>query len=117
MPDGGGDMDENRTLGNRWHRKQPVDPQGYTGPVPCAEENFARGTRKGPNPAPALATVKGSAKTQMGGPSHGRRKARRATTSMPLGPEGGIRHTGKLAREARQGKAFEGGARQPTGPA
>ena len=110
-------MWESRTLGNQFRRKEPMYPEGNIVPAPCAETDFARGTRKGPNLAPASATVKGSAETQMGGPSHGRRKARRATTSMPLGPEGGIRHTGKLAREARQGKAFEGGARQPTGPA
>ena len=110
-------MWENRTLDNRCRRKEPMYPEGNIVPAPRAETDSARGTSKGPNMAPASATVKGSAETQMGGPSHGRRKARRATTSMPLGPEGGIRHTGKLAREARQGKAFEGGARQPTGPA
>jgi len=110
-------MWESRTLGNQFRQKEPMYPEGNIVPAPCAETASARGTSKGPNLAPASATVKGSAETQMGGPSHGRRKARRATTSMPLGPEGGIRHTGKLAREARQGKAFEGGARQPTGPA
>ena len=110
-------MGENRALGKELHRNQPMYPEGHIGPVPCAEEDFARGTRKGPNLAPASATVKGSAETQMGKPSHGRRNARRATTPTTLGPEGAVRQTSKLATDARHEKAFEGGARLPTGPA
>ena len=117
MPCGSGYMAGNRGKGADQGRKGRLVPQGTIVTVPCAEEDFARETRKGSKLAPDLATVTWSAKTQMGRPSRGRRNARRASTSMPLGPEGGIRHTGKLAREARQGKAFEGGARQPTGPA
>ena len=109
-------MWENRTLGNRWRRKEPMYPEGNIVPAPRAETDSARGTSKGPNLAPASATVKGSAETQMGEPPHGRRKARRATTSMPLGPEGGIRHFSELARTARREEALEGSRTPADGP-
>ena len=94
-----------------------MDPQGYNGPVPCAEVLVAKHARKGANWAPVWATA-GSLETQMAkGPSYGRPHAGRTPTSMSLGSEGDIRHTSELARDARQRKAFEGGARLPTGPA
>ena len=63
MPCGNRYVDEIRALGNQRHRNQPMDPQGTIVTVLCAEEDFARETRKGSKLAPDLATVTWSAKT------------------------------------------------------
>ena len=117
MPCGSGYMAGNRGKGADQGRKGRLVPQGTTVTVSCAEEESARETRKGAKLAPDLATATWSTKTQMGRPSHGRRNARRASTPTTLGPEGAVEQTSKLATDARHEEAFEGGARQPTGPA
>ena len=105
---GDGLLGEIRARRHQRHWNRPVDPQGYTGTVPCAEGLATAQARKGANRAPVWATV-WSSETQMGRPSHGRRNARRATTPTTLGPKGAVRHTSKLATDAGQEEAFEGG--------
>ena len=108
--------DENRTQSHRQHRKQPVDPQGNNGPAPCAETLVGKPAPKGANRAPVWATV-WSLETQMAGkPSYSRPHADCTPTSMPLSPEGDIRHTSELARDAGREKAFEGGRTAADGP-
>ena len=116
MPCGNRYVDETRARRHQGHRNQPVDPQGHTGTESCAESMVTEKARKGANWAPVWATV-WSLETQMAkGPSYGRPHAGHTPTSMPLGPEGDIRHTSELARNAGREKAFEGGRTAADGP-
>ena len=108
MPCGNRYVDETRARRHRGHRNQPVDPQGYTGTEPYAESMATEKARKGANWAPVWATVWSSGTQMAGRPSHGRQNAHRAQKSMPLGPEGGVRHSSELARTARREKIFRG---------
>ena len=112
----GGDMDEIRALRHQRHRNQPVDPQGNTGPEPCAEGLATEQAPKGAKRALVRAT-NGSLETQMAGkPSYSRPHADRTSKSTSLGPEGDVRHSSELAGAARREEALEGSRTPADGP-